>query len=99
MSSTKMRNLMVRDIDEAMLDRIRVIAIEQGCSTNEIAVRALRYALGLSDEELVPRDRQDIATMRGIWNQSESQAFREAMDAFRQVESGPLFEPDKDPKK
>jgi hypothetical protein len=33
--------------------------------------------------------------MRGVWNQTENLAFSEAMEAFRQVDSGPTFEPNK----
>jgi len=27
-----------------------------------------------------------------VWNQGENQAFREAIEAFKQVDSGPSFE-------
>ena len=87
-----MPELNIKNIDEATFERLRVLANEHGWSISETAVRALRYAIGLSSEHLVGQDRQDIATMRGVWNQNENQAFREAMEAFRQVESGPTFE-------
>lgn len=88
-----MAEILISNIDRATLARMIELANERGWSINEVAVRALRYALGLSTEQLAAGDRQDIATMRGVWNQSENQAFREAMDAFRQIESGPSFEP------
>lgn len=87
-----MTDIFLRDIDAATLDRLNAVAIEQGCTKNEIALRALRFALGLSSTGVTAQDRQDIATMRGIWNQGENQAFSEAMDAFQRIESGPLFE-------
>lgn len=87
-----MAEILISNIDKATLARMTELANERGWSTNEVALRALRYALGLSTEYLGASDRQDIATMRGVWNQSENQAFREAMEAFRQVESGPTFE-------
>ncbi len=90
-----MAELNIKNIDEATFERIRVLANERGWSINELAVRALRYAVGLSSEHVFSQDRQDIATMRGVWNQNENQAFREAMEAFCQVESGPTFEPPK----
>ncbi|HPG93838.1 MAG: hypothetical protein WAS23_04670 [Dokdonella sp.] len=89
-----MAEFWIRDIDNATLDRLNALANERGWSPGATAVRALRYALGLSTEPVMRQDRQDIATMRGVWNQSESQAFHEAMEAFRQVDSGPSFEPD-----
>jgi len=88
-----MAEFWIRDIDSVTLDRLNALANERGWSPGTTAVRALRYALGLSTEPVMRQDRQDIATMRGVWNQSESQAFHEAMEAFRQVDSGPSFEP------
>ncbi len=88
-----MADLHIKNIDLDTVERIRDLANERGCSINELAVRALRYAVGLSNEHVFGQDRQDIATMRGVWNQNENQAFREAMEAFRQVESGPTFDP------
>ncbi|HMM65561.1 MAG TPA: hypothetical protein PKC03_01345 [Dokdonella sp.] len=87
-----MAEILISDIDRATLARMTELANERGWSTNEVALRALRYALGLSTEHPGGTDRQDIATMRGVWNQTENLAFREAMDAFRQIESGPTFE-------
>jgi hypothetical protein len=88
-----MTDIFIRDIDTLTLERLNAVAVEQGCTKNDIALRALRFALGLSSKGVLGQDRQDIATMRGIWNQGENQAFSEAMDAFQRIESGPLFEP------
>lgn len=87
-----MADLQIQGIDQATLQRLELLAGERGWSANDTALRALRYALGLSSEPVIGRDRQDIATMRGVWNQLENQAFSEAMDAFRKVDSGPSFE-------
>lgn len=90
-----MAELNIKNIDQATFERMRTLANERGCSINELAVRALRYAVGLSSEHVFGQDRQDIATMRGVWNQHENQAFREAMEAFSQMDSGPTFDPPK----
>ena len=87
-----MAEIHIHNIDQATYERMLTVARERGWSINELAVRALRYAVGLSNEHLTGHDRQDIATMRGVWNHSENQAFHEAMEAFRQVNSGPTFE-------
>jgi len=89
-----MPDLLVNDIDEQMLQRIRALADEHGWSTNTVIVRALKFALGLSADDPAPRARGDIATLRGVWNQHESKAFSEAIEAFRRVDSNPLFEDD-----
>jgi hypothetical protein len=87
-----MPDLVLKDIDDTTFERLRAVASEHGCRLDEIGLRALRFALGLSAEDLIARDRQDIATLRGIWNQGENQAFHEAIEAFKQVDSGPSFE-------
>lgn len=92
-----MPELLLKNIDETTYQRMLVIADERGWSLDELAVRAIRYATGLSSENVAGQDRQDIATMRGVWNQTENQAFREAMEAFRQIDSGPSFEPNHQP--
>ena len=93
-----MPRLLLEHIDEATWDRLTAAASAHGCSPEEIGRRALRFAFGLSGEDFAPRDRQDIATLRGIWNQGENAAFQEALEAFKSVESGPSFEPDPKPR-
>lgn len=88
-----MADLNIKNIDQATFERMLSVANERGWTIDEVVLRALRYALGLSTEHLSGQDRQDIATMRGVWNQGENQAFHEAMEAFQQVDSGPTFEP------
>ena len=87
-----MAEIRVNNIDEETHERLAILANERGLTINEVALRALRYALGLSMEHPSGQDRQDIATMRGVWSQTENQAFHEAMEAFRHVDSGPTFE-------
>ncbi len=91
--SAPVPRLVVDQLDEATWDRLHAAALAQGCSPGDIAARALRFAFGLSSEDFSPRDRQDIATLRGVWNQSENAAFRDAFEAFKDVDSGPTFEP------
>jgi len=94
-----MADLLLKDIDEETLARMRAAASERACSLEDIGVRALRFAFGLGIEDFAPRDRQDIATLRGVWNQGENQAFREAIEAFKRVDSGPSFEARNDRRK
>ncbi len=88
-----MPDILLRNIDAATFERIRAAASAQGCPLEDVSLRALQFAFGLTTEDPAPRDRQDIATLRGVWNQGENQAFREAIEAFQRVDSGPAFEP------
>ena len=89
-----MTDILIREVDDAIAERLRQIAVERNWPVNQVIVHALRVALGLGGEELVKRDRQDIAHLRGTWNPGETAAFREALTAFERVDGQPLFADD-----
>ena len=93
----RMTDILIREVDEAIAERLRQVAVERNWPVNQVIVNALRFALGLGGEDLARRDRQDIAHLRGTWNTSETAVFREALTAFERVEGTPLFSED-DPK-
>jgi len=86
-----MTDILIREVDDAIAERLRQIAVERNWPVNQVIVHALRVALGLGGEDLVKRDRQDIAHLRGTWNSGETAAFREALSAFEHVDGRPLF--------
>ena len=86
-----MTDILIREVDDAIAERLRQIAVERNWPVNQVILHALRLALGLGGEELIRRDRQDIAHLRGTWNSGETAAFREALSAFERVEGQPLF--------
>lgn len=87
-----MTDILIREVDEAVSERLRQLAVERNLPVNDVIIRALRYALGLGGgEDFAKRDRQDIANLRGTWNTSETAAFREALNAFERVDGNPLF--------
>ncbi|HJT98663.1 MAG TPA: hypothetical protein VJ696_10150 [Rhodanobacteraceae bacterium] len=92
-----MTDILIREVDDAIAERLRQVAIERSWPVNQVILHALRYALGLGGEDLVRRDRQDIAHLRGTWNPGETAAFRDALSAFERVDGTPLF-PENDPK-
>ncbi|HVT33608.1 MAG TPA: hypothetical protein VHE32_13240 [Rhodanobacteraceae bacterium] len=86
-----MTDILIREVDDTIAERLRQVAVERNWSIDQVIVHALRYALGLGGEELVRRDRQDIAHLRGTWNSGETAAFREALSAFEHMGGTPLF--------
>ena len=54
----------LRNIPEELDHALRERARREGRSLNEVAIEALKVALGLSDEEVVRRDLGDVA---GTW--------------------------------
>jgi len=84
-------DILVRNIDEPLADRIKAIAREREWSINDVILHALRHSLGLVDEDLVHREMHDIAVIGGTWDSRETSAFRSAVEAFERIDGQPLF--------
>jgi len=96
-------DILVRNIDEPLAERIKAIAREREWSINDVILHALRHSVGLIDEDLVHREMHDIAVIGGTWDSRETTAFRSAVEAFERIDGQPLFtlvlgEPDQTPK-
>lgn len=86
-----MPDILVRNIDDVLAERIKTIARERNWSINEVIVHVLRHSLGLGGEDVTRREIHDVAELRGTWNPNESAAFRKALEAFERVDGSPLF--------
>ena len=86
-----MPDILVRNIDDALAERIKTIARERNWSINEVIVHVLRHSLGFGGEDVVRREIHDVAELGGTWNPKESAAFRKALEAFEGLEGTPLF--------
>ncbi|MEO7430677.1 MAG: hypothetical protein ABIR62_01255 [Dokdonella sp.] len=84
-------DIVIHNVDDAIRERLDQVANELGWQTDEVVEQALRYALGLSGESLVRRERRDIARLRGVWNSDETAMFDDALDAFERLDGRPLF--------
>lgn len=84
-------DILVRNIDEVMAERIKAIAREREWSINDVILHALRQSLGLGDDDIFRREMHDIAVIGGTWDSRETKAFRSAVEAFEQLEGQPLF--------
>jgi len=85
-------DILVRNIDDAIAERIKALARERNWSINEVIVHILRHSLGMGGEDLVHREVHDVAVLAGTWNPGESAAFRNALEAFEKVQGKPLFD-------
>jgi hypothetical protein len=92
-------DILVRNIDDAIAERIKTLARERNWSINEVVVHLLRHSLGLGGDDLVQREVHDVAVLAGTWDPKESAAFRTALEAFEKVEGKPLFEEQEPPQK
>ena len=89
-----MPDILVRNIDEAVAERIKTIAREREWSINEVIIYVLKHALGFGGEDITRRERDmhDVAVLAGTWDPKESAAFRTALEAFEKVDGKPLFD-------
>ena len=88
-----MPDILVRNIDDTVAERIKAIARERNWSINEVIVYILKHSLGFGGEDIVRRDRDmhDVAVLAGTWDPREAAAFRTALEAFEKVDGKPLF--------
>lgn len=84
-------DIVIHNVAEAIRERLDQVASDLGWQTDEVVEQALRYALGLSGESLVRRERRDIARLRGVWNSDETAMFDDALTAFERLDGRPLF--------
>lgn len=83
-----MVDIVLRDIDPEMAERIKALARERGWPIHDVILHLLREGLGLA-APLAPLP-GDIARLNGAWDDSESRAFGEAIEALKRL-------PDDDP--
>jgi hypothetical protein len=91
-SCANVPDILVRNIEEVVADRIKAIARERELSINEVILHVLKQGLGFGGEDIFRREMHDIAVLGGTWDPSEAAVFRSAVEAFEQVEGQPLFE-------
>jgi hypothetical protein len=76
-----MADFLLRDIDERVAERIKEMARQRGWPLNDVILHLIKQALGLSEPEPAPVP-GDIARLLGSWDDEETRAFNEAMQAF-----------------
>lgn len=87
-----MPDILVRHIDAAMAERIKLLARQRQWSLNDVILHALRFGLGLSGETLGgggdADDPHNVAHLAGTWGSAEVQAFDDAVAALGEAPDG-----------
>ncbi|MFY8135097.1 MAG: hypothetical protein ACOVKS_08850 [Aquimonas sp.] len=78
-----MPDILVKDIDPDIAERIKRIARDRGWPINDVVLSLLRQALGMEKPE--PPLPGDIARLTGTWEDEESRALHEAIEALRKL--------------
>lgn len=78
-----MPDILVKDIDHDIAERIKRMARDRGWPINDVVLSLLRQALGMEKPELpLPGD---IARLTGTWEDEESRALKEAIEALHKL--------------
>ena len=88
-----MPNLVIRQVDHLLAERIRTFAKNHQLSVNEVLLYALRRGLGAAEsgqqaETLIDAD--ELAVLAGPWNATEQAVFRETVQALSTARSDQL---------
>lgn len=83
-----MPDMILQHVDSMLAERIRALARDRQCSTNDVMLKALRNGLGMSaaqhfSESL--RDPETVTVLGGHWDDAEQGAFQEALRALVQT--------------
>jgi hypothetical protein len=78
-----MPDILVKDIDPDIAERIKRIARDRGWPINDVVLSLLRQALGMEKPD--PPLPGDIARLTGTWEDEESRALHEAIEALRKL--------------
>lgn len=90
-----MPDLVVRQIDHVMAERIKTLAKERRWSINDVVLHALKHGLGLAEggqpfaETLLDAD---AVVLSGHWDAAERAAFHEAVQALSVAPSSQLVD-------
>ena len=78
-----MPDILVRNIEEVIAERIKAIAREREWSINDVIVHLLRQGLGRGRRRYLSPRNDDIAVIGGTWDSRETKAFRSAVGGVR----------------
>lgn len=80
-----MTDMMIRHVDDVLVERVRALEKERNWSTNDVLLHALRYGLGLSaahEYSEFARDPGALKELHADWADAERGVFNEAMQAL-----------------
>lgn len=85
--------LIVQYVDSLLIERIRSLARERHCSSNDVILAALRRGLGVSVAQQYSetrREPQTLNALQGNWEAAEQAVFEDALNALAQTRATQL---------
>lgn len=90
--ATQMPDIVIRDIDTVMAERIKQLAKERHWSLNDVVLHALRHGLRMISGNVFAETLRDAdeLTLSGHWDAAERAVFHEAVRALTATPTGPF---------
>lgn len=85
-----MADILLRDVDAVMVERIKQIARERDWPIHDVLLHALKQGLGIIEPE-PPKVPGDIARLTGSFEDEETRAFNEALAELRKLRDDTPF--------
>lgn len=81
-----MSEILLQQIDNALLERLRTVARQRECSLEELIVATLRHVFAIPAHPRVPESENDaIGLVATRWDAEEAALLREAAQAFNEI--------------
>lgn len=88
-----MADILLQQIDDALLERLRGVAQQRECSLNELIVATLRHAFAVPAVNTPESDA--IGMVATHWDAEEAALLREAAQAFDEIPKSETVAPDR----
>lgn len=85
-----MADILLRDVDAGMVERIKEVARERDWPIHDVLLFALKRGLGIIEPE-PPKVPGDIARLAGSFEDAESRAFNEALAALKGLDNDQAY--------
>ncbi len=90
-----MSEILLQQVDDALLARLRTVARQRECSLDELIVATLRQAFAIPAHPWAPESENDaIGLVATHWDAEEAALLREAAQAFDEIPKSETVVPD-----
>lgn len=88
-----MPDLIVQHVEGLLMERIRTLARERQCSSNDVVLSALRHGLGISVAQQYSESEREPAGLNAVdgqWEAAEQTVFQDALRALARTRATQL---------
>jgi plasmid stability protein len=80
------KTITIRDIDPEVAAKLKLKALEQNKSMNQLVIEMIKRNLGLEKDKVHTREYNDLDNLFGSWSEQEFQSIQQKIDQERQID-------------